>query len=248
MRVLLVEDNPLNQMVARALLESGAAVVTVADNGEQALAILRVDAGYDLVLMDVQMPVLDGLATTRLIRSELGLNLPVVAMSAGAHARERDQCSAAGMSGFLAKPLDAALLQALLRHTAAASAGAAGMLAEVFDVAALYALNELNAQRRKDLRAMIARTLAAAEPQLDAARAAWERGATDAAARELHDLRGALGTLGATRFARLSVRIEEALCGNAGGDLAAMFAEAGMEVRHTVQCASAWLAACAAQD
>lgn len=241
MRVLLVEDNPLNQMVARAMLEDGAAAVTVAANGEQALAILRQDGGYDLVLMDVQMPVLDGLATTRLIRNELGLDLPVVAMSAGAHAREREQCSAAGMSGFLAKPLDAALLQALLRNTAAA--GAAGMLAEVFDVAALYALNERHAQRRKDLCEMIARALAAAMPQLDSARAAWRRGDAGAAARELHNLRGALGTLGAMRFARLSVRIEDALRANAGGaGLQAMFAEADAEVRHAVQCGSAWLA------
>lgn len=121
------------------------------------------------------------------------------------------------------------------------------MLPEVFDVAVLYALNERHAQRRQELRGVIARALAAAMPQLDAARAAWRRGDADAAARELHNLRGALGTLGAKRFARLSVRIEEVLradAGNAG--LPALFAEAGVEVRHTVDCGSAWLASVAA--
>jgi PAS domain S-box-containing protein len=106
--LLLVEDNPLNQLVARGVLEKAGASVDIADNGEQALVRLR-DGGaarYALVLMDVQMPVMDGFAATRAIRHELGLTLPVLAMTAGVMASEREQCLASGMDDFIAKPLD----------------------------------------------------------------------------------------------------------------------------------------------
>jgi CheY-like chemotaxis protein/two-component sensor histidine kinase len=103
--ILLVEDNPINQNVARGILEQAGAVVTVADNGLVAVELLRA-GGYDLVLMDVQMPVMDGFNATRIIRDELGLTLPVIAMTAGVMESEREQCIAAGMDDFIAKPID----------------------------------------------------------------------------------------------------------------------------------------------
>jgi two-component system sensor histidine kinase/response regulator len=103
--ILLVEDNPINQAVAKGILEQAAATVTVADNGQAAIDLLRA-GGYDLVLMDVQMPVMDGFNATRIIREELGLKLPVIAMTAGVMASEREQCIAAGMDDFIAKPID----------------------------------------------------------------------------------------------------------------------------------------------
>jgi signal transduction histidine kinase/HPt (histidine-containing phosphotransfer) domain-containing protein/BarA-like signal transduction histidine kinase len=109
MRVLLVEDQPLNQEIATGLLTAAGAAVDVADNGEQALDRLRGqdDAGYDLVLMDVQMPVLDGLEATRRLRGELGLaHLPVIAMTAHATGAEPERCLAAGMSDCIPKPID----------------------------------------------------------------------------------------------------------------------------------------------
>jgi PAS domain S-box-containing protein len=106
LRVLLVEDNLINQHVARGILEHAGAVVTVADNGEAALARLRENSGYDMVLMDVQMPVMDGFAATRAIRTELALALPVIAMTAGVMESEREQCIAAGMDDFIGKPID----------------------------------------------------------------------------------------------------------------------------------------------
>ncbi|WP_317204145.1 CHASE domain-containing protein [Janthinobacterium sp.] len=106
-RLLLVEDNPLNQVVARAMLEQAGASVDTVDDGAQAVARLRADARrYDLVLMDVQMPVMDGFAATRVIRAELGLALPVLAMTAGVMLSEREQCLDSGMSDFIAKPID----------------------------------------------------------------------------------------------------------------------------------------------
>ena len=104
-RLLLVEDNPINQNVAKGILEQAGAVVAVAENGAVAVELLRGER-YDLVLMDVQMPVMDGFAATRQIREELRLQLPVIAMTAGVMESEREQCIAAGMDDFIAKPID----------------------------------------------------------------------------------------------------------------------------------------------
>ncbi|WP_317202672.1 response regulator [Janthinobacterium sp.] len=117
-RLLLVEDNPLNQLLARTILQQAGAVVDTLDNGRAAVERLRdAAAPYALVLMDVQMPVMDGFAATRLIRSELGLRLPVLAMTAGVLSEERERCLASGMSDFIAKPLDVRqMLETIARH------------------------------------------------------------------------------------------------------------------------------------
>ncbi|SFG13024.1 PAS domain S-box-containing protein [Duganella sp. CF458] len=105
--ILLAEDNALNQLVARSMLEAVGAKVHIAENGEQALSFLRSGrAPVDLVLMDVQMPVMDGFSATQAIRKELGQDLPVLAMSAGVTLGERAECEAVGMNGFVAKPVD----------------------------------------------------------------------------------------------------------------------------------------------
>ncbi|KQQ32456.1 histidine kinase [Duganella sp. Leaf126] len=119
--LLLVEDNPINQLVARSMLEHAGARVTAADHGRAALDMLRAGADdYDLVLMDVQMPEMDGFTATGLIRTELGLTLPVLAMTAGVMASEREQCIASGMDDFIAKPIDVeqmlAAIQSHLQH------------------------------------------------------------------------------------------------------------------------------------
>ena len=118
-RLLLVEDNPLNQLVAKGILEQLGACVQVADNGQVALDLLRHDsAAYDLVLMDVQMPVMDGFVATRRIRDELGLSLPVLAMTAGVMSSEREQCLASGMDDFIAKPIEVEQMVAMIRRYA----------------------------------------------------------------------------------------------------------------------------------
>jgi signal transduction histidine kinase/CheY-like chemotaxis protein len=119
MRILVVEDQPLNQEIATGLLTGAGAVVDLADDGEQALRRLRGGgaAAYDLVLMDVQMPVLDGCETTRRIRAEPGLrDLPVIAMTAHAMADELARCRAAGMDDCVAKPIDVQRLFGVLRR------------------------------------------------------------------------------------------------------------------------------------
>ncbi|GAA0967815.1 Signal transduction histidine-protein kinase BarA [Nocardioides aquaticus] len=117
-RVLVVEDNPINQMVARGFLEAQGYVVETAEDGEQALAAVATGA-WDAVLMDVQMPRLDGYATTRVLRRERattgdGRRLPIIAMTAAAVTGEREKCLAAGMDDYLTKPVSAAALAAAL--------------------------------------------------------------------------------------------------------------------------------------
>jgi len=105
--ILLAEDNALNQLVARSMLEAVGATVHIVENGQLALDFLRNSLQpVDLVLMDVQMPVMDGFSATHAIRQDLGLDLPVLAMSAGVTLGERAECEAVGMNGFVAKPVD----------------------------------------------------------------------------------------------------------------------------------------------
>ena len=108
MRVLLVEDNINNQQIAKELLEDEGADVQIAEDGQQGVeSVQRADPAYDVVLMDLQMPVMDGLAATRHIRSVLKItDLPIVAMSANAMASDREACMAAGMNDHVGKPFD----------------------------------------------------------------------------------------------------------------------------------------------
>ena len=109
-RVLLTEDNRINQLVATKMLEKNGLLVNIANNGAEAIQRLQ-EAVYDVVLMDIQMPVMDGLEATRLIRQDaMFATLPIVAMSAGVTLDEKDACDKAGMTSFVAKPINSAEL------------------------------------------------------------------------------------------------------------------------------------------
>lgn len=114
--VLLVEDHVVNQQLATTLLTRWGHKVTVAGNGQLALDALA-QHRFDLVLMDMMMPVMDGLEATRRFRaSEQGRRTPIVAMTANAMQSDRDSCMAAGMDDYLAKPMETAALQRLLQR------------------------------------------------------------------------------------------------------------------------------------
>src|SRR4051812_48632256 len=118
-RVLLVDDSDINLEVTRRILEGEGARVRVASNGQEAVALLQAEPdAVDIVLMDVQMPVLDGYDATRRIRGELGLQyLPIIALTAGALSSERQRSAAAGMDDYIVKPFDAQqLMRSVLRH------------------------------------------------------------------------------------------------------------------------------------
>jgi len=125
-RILLVEDNLINQKVACAMLARRGHIATVASNGQEALDALAREA-FDLVLMDVQMPVMDGLEATRLLRArERAQGLPrmrVVAMTAGAMSDDRDACLAASMDDYLTKPFRPAALYAAVEDRASGKLG-----------------------------------------------------------------------------------------------------------------------------
>jgi CheY-like chemotaxis protein len=105
-RVLLVEDTPLNQQVASEFLRNAKLRVVVADNGKEALEILEFSS-FDIVLMDIQMPVMDGLEATRLIREQPQFaTLPIIAMSAGVTFEEQEKCNIVGMTDFISKPIN----------------------------------------------------------------------------------------------------------------------------------------------
>jgi two-component system sensor histidine kinase/response regulator len=106
LRILLVEDNAVNQLLAQRMLEKRGHTVTVATNGEEALAALEANS-YQLVFMDVQMPEMDGFEATAAIRErekKSGTHVPIVAMTAHAMVGDKERCQAAGMDDYLSNP------------------------------------------------------------------------------------------------------------------------------------------------
>ncbi len=227
-RVLVVEDNELNQQVAREMLEEVGVVVEVASNGEEGVAMASARP-FDLVLMDMQMPVMDGLEATRELRAEPRLSaLPVIAMTANALEADRQRCLDAGMNDHLAKPMAAeSLWKTLQRWLAPAARGAVDTPATAdrpgagaaLDDTVLPAVPGLNlAQGLRSTmgrRALYAETLRRflgsqehAPVRIGEALAA---GHGEIALREAHTLRGLAGMVGATAVQDSAERLEEAL-------------------------------------
>ena len=116
-RILLVEDSPVNQMVARGILEKMGHNVTVVDNGQRAIEVLC-EKNFDMVLMDCQMPVMDGYKATQILRQKssnvLNCDIPVIAMTAHAMSGDREKCLKAGMNDYISKPIKLDHLKATL--------------------------------------------------------------------------------------------------------------------------------------
>jgi CheY-like chemotaxis protein len=128
LRLLLAEDNRVNQAVATRVLEKMGHSVVIANNGLEAIALLA-ERHFDLVLMDVQMPELDGLTATRHIRAAevaTGAHMPIIAMTARAMKGDRERCLDAGTDGYVSKPINAADLKAAIQDALPAQAPSAG--------------------------------------------------------------------------------------------------------------------------
>ncbi|MGI4834444.1 MAG: ATP-binding protein [Janthinobacterium lividum] len=146
-RVLLVEDNLFNRQIAKSFMTQIGVLVTEAEHGAQAVELAR-HQDFDLILMDVQMPVMDGYVATAVLRQQLALTTPIIALTANAISGEREKCLAAGMSGYLTKPFqEAQLLQQLvdsLLPTAAAAPAPSALLAPAPGPApTLYSIDDL---------------------------------------------------------------------------------------------------------
>ncbi|QNM98767.1 PAS domain S-box protein [Chitinimonas koreensis] len=223
-RVLLTEDNEINQQIALELLESAGLEVDIANNGREAVERLARHAPdhYDLVFMDLQMPVMDGHEATLTIRADLRYAaLPIIAMTAHAMLEERARCLEEGMNDHISKPIDPAALYALLAQWLAAKLGdAAPAAAEApaeavlperidgFDLgAARHRVNGNEKLLLKLLRSF--RRDQAAVPE--AIRAAMADGDHATAERLAHTLKGVSGNLGAPSVQGLAGEIEAAL-------------------------------------
>ena len=216
LRVLLAEDNPVNQQVATAMLLKRGHHVDVASNGREAVdAVAR--EPYDVILMDIQMPEMDGFEATEMIRGlPQGRTLRIIALTAHALSGERERCLARGMSGYLAKPFKAHDLFAAVEGRGAQPVDAAAARSPAVDLAAFRrTMEEAGAADAVD---GILETFVATLPQrLDALVAA--AGGTDAEPlqRAAHAFKSAAGTIGAGHLAALLEEMERAAY---GGDLA----------------------------
>jgi signal transduction histidine kinase/DNA-binding response OmpR family regulator/HPt (histidine-containing phosphotransfer) domain-containing protein len=233
-RVLLVEDNELNREVAIGLLEDAHLCIDQAENGAVAVQQLS-QTDYDLVLMDMQMPVMDGITATKAIRSNPRFtSLPIIAMTANAMDRDREMCLAAGMNGHLAKPIDSEkLLEALLRwirpRTASASAvSPSSALRASVSVSIPSTLSgdlvipgidtasalKRTGGNRKRYESLLRRFADSQSHALDDIRAALAANDSPAAQRHAHSLKGASANLGVNALAEVAAAAEAAITSN----------------------------------
>ena len=216
LRILLAEDNPVNQQVATAMLLKRGHQVDVVSNGREAVdAVAR--ERYDVVLMDIQMPEMDGFEATQEIRGlPQGRALPIIALTAHALSGERERCLERGMSGYLAKPFKAHDLFAAVEGRSAQPADTAAAPPPAVDLAGFRrTMEEAGAAEAVD---GILETFVATLPQRLAAVAAAVAGTeAEPLQRAAHAFKSAAGTIGAGHLAALLEEMERAA---QGGDLA----------------------------
>jgi len=227
LRILLAEDNPVNQRLALKLLEKRGHTVSVANNGREALELLERARweGFDVVLMDVQMPEMDGLEATASIRAReraTGRHLPIIAMTAHAMKGDKERCLEAGMDGYVSKPVRAKdLFDEIKKHVPSAEAPATETsakppspeatppvreFADALDRAALLERLEGDAE----LLAEIVGVFLEDCPRLVASiREAVARGDARLLERAAHTLKGSVGNFGVSAAAAAALRLEQ---------------------------------------
>lgn len=221
LRVLVVEDNAINRrLIERQLERLGCPFASAAD-GRTALEMLRSE-DYGLVLLDCQMPGLDGYATAAEIRAQEGgkRRAPIVAITANATEEDRRRCLEVGMDDFVPKPIDLESLFATLERWD-----------RPFDETALGVFASVAADAPGALERLLEEFLADAEERLRAARSALERGELEACARAAHAVKGAAASVGARGLRELCRRVEAA-AGRGGpeAELLDLLAQAGAEL------------------
>jgi CheY-like chemotaxis protein/nitrogen-specific signal transduction histidine kinase/HPt (histidine-containing phosphotransfer) domain-containing protein len=216
--VLLVEDNPTNQRVAQLFLERAGCQVVLAGDGREALARLQ-ERPVDLVLMDVQMPVMDGLEATRRIRAgeDEGRRLPIVALTASAMKEQVDICMEAGMDDVLAKPLERERLEAMLERYAPAVGTRTGRHVVRSGGARAADKPEVSVERFREVtcgdaelaRGLIETFAHSGERAFADMESGIARGDLARVRRAAHTLVGASANMGASRLEALAVTLEQ---------------------------------------
>jgi PAS domain S-box-containing protein len=207
-RVLVVEDNEINRLVTKDMLEQAGIEARFAENGVEGVRAVLEDGPFDGVLMDVQMPRMDGYTATRLIRANPGYaELPIIALTANALQGDRDAALAAGMNDYIAKPVDPeAALETLGRWIRPAAPAATGPEGGVLDRTA--GLRRVGGN--KALYDKILRRFTEDAGQFAATfRTVYEAGDGEAATRLAHSLKSSAGTIGADDVQRAAARLEE---------------------------------------
>jgi len=222
--ILLVEDNPINQAVANAMLASFGVQVQLAGDGREALACMR-ERNFDLVLMDCQMPVMDGYEATAAIRAlddKRRAATPIVALTANSMQGDEQKCRAAGMDGFLAKPYSLAALAAVMQRWLpepkdADEPGIAGndvareepVLPAPLNERVLESLRELDSSRGTGLVHRILRTFRETVPvQWERIEGAVRGGDAKLAGQVAHMLKSSTGSIGAESLSTLYRQLE----------------------------------------
>jgi CheY-like chemotaxis protein len=214
LRILLAEDNPLNQTVATGLLSAHGATVVVVDNGQLAVdAVASAPVPFDLVLMDMQMPVLDGCAATRLIREKLGnTNLQIIAMTANTSQADAEACLMAGMNAHVGKPFDIEVLIALILQSVGrqdvqgAHVPQVGSASDTSD-AVQRAMQAMGGDRELYL-GIVKEYLGEIENLPYQLHECLERGDFLGAKRMMHTIKGIAGTVGDTQMGQTARRME----------------------------------------
>jgi CheY-like chemotaxis protein/HPt (histidine-containing phosphotransfer) domain-containing protein len=214
--VLVAEDNPVNQLVVLEQLASLGFEATAVSNGLEALAALE-EKPYDLVLMDCQMPELDGYETTLRMRRREGerWRVPVIALTAHAMQGDREKCLVAGMNDYISKPFRVETLRQIIQRWLAPGATAsadtpapeAPPAAAAVDPEALERIRALGRAAGRDLLRQLVETFSS-RPHLEELREAMAAGDRKSLELRAHSLKGSAGTLGAQRLADLCAELE----------------------------------------
>ena len=218
LRILVVEDNKINQMVAQGLLSAEGADITLADDGQCGVdAAKAAHPPFDAVLMDLQMPVMDGYTATRILRALPGFaDLPIIAMTANAMASDRTACLAAGMNDHVGKPFELDHLVATLLRLCHRPGSAPAAVSPVPALASNYPAGELDLEgalgRLGGHTAMLASVLASFAKELpgvpDRVKGFLAAGNTPELVRALHTLKGLAATVGARHLAQVLAHLE----------------------------------------
>ncbi len=193
-RLLVVEDNPMNRRVVELLFDEWKFQYTMATNGKEAVALLAKGApAFDLVLMDIQMPEMDGYEATQQIRHQLGLDIPIVAMTAHALAGEREKCLRVGMNDYIPKPLREQELRQIIARFARKTTDATELN---MDYTYLHETTLGNIDFQRELAKIF---LQQVPKDVDSIAAALSAGDFDTAAKAAHNMKSTVGYMGFAR-------------------------------------------------